>query len=133
MTSEDLTLQTNVGNTALCFAAASGVKKIAEVMVNKNRKLPSIRGSKGATPLCMAALLGHREMVWYLYSLTNEEDQNEKDRIELLVAVINAGLYDVALDLIQHHPTLVVARDGNGETALHVFVKLKYYAYNNYT
>ncbi|KAK3188907.1 hypothetical protein Dsin_028468 [Dipteronia sinensis] len=123
MTREDLTLQNNVGNTALCFAAASGVKKIAEVMVNKNRKLPSIRGSKGATPLCMAALLGHREMVWYLYSVTNEEDQNEKDRIELLVAVINAGLYDVALDLIQHHPTLAVARDGNGETALHVLAR----------
>ncbi|KAK1557774.1 hypothetical protein Q3G72_031683 [Acer saccharum] len=123
MTPEDLTLQNNVGNTALCFAAASGVKKIAEVMVIKNRKLPSIRGSKGATPLCMAALLGHREMVWYLYSVTNKEDQNEKDRIELLVAVINAGLYDVALDLIQHHPTLAVARDGNGETALHVLAR----------
>ncbi|KAH7569626.1 hypothetical protein JRO89_XS06G0219500 [Xanthoceras sorbifolium] len=93
MTSEDLTIQNNVGNTALCFAAASGVKKIAEVMVNKNEKLPSIRGSKGATPLCMAALLGHKEMVWYLYSVTKEEDQNEKDHIELLVAVINAGLY----------------------------------------
>ncbi|KAL5840747.1 hypothetical protein ACOSQ4_013355 [Xanthoceras sorbifolium] len=123
MTSEDLTIQNNVGNTALCFAAASGVKKIAEVMVNKNEKLPSIRGSKGATPLCMAALLGHKEMVWYLYSVTKEEDQNEKDHIELLVAVINAGLYDVALDLIQRHPTLAVARDGNGETALHVLAR----------
>ncbi|KAK9226940.1 hypothetical protein WN943_011988 [Citrus x changshan-huyou] len=93
MTPEDLALRNKVGNTALCFAAVSGVTKIAEVMVNKNRELPSIRGNKGATPLCMAALLGHKEMIWYLYSVTKEEDLKEEDRIELLVAVIDAGLY----------------------------------------
>ncbi|KAJ0018605.1 hypothetical protein Pint_12298 [Pistacia integerrima] len=93
MKAEDLALPNKVGNTALCFAAISGIKKIAEVMVNKNRRLPSIRGSKGATPLCMAALLGHREMVWYLYSVTEEEYLKEEDRVELLVAVINADLY----------------------------------------
>ncbi|ESR61923.1 hypothetical protein CICLE_v10014428mg [Citrus x clementina] len=123
MTPEDLALRNKVGNTALCFAAVSGVTKIAEVMVNKNRELPSIRGNKGATPLCMAALLGHKEMIWYLYSVTKEEDLKEEDRIELLVAVIDAGLYDVALDLIQHHPQLAMARDGNGETALHVLAR----------
>ncbi|KAJ4702482.1 Ankyrin repeat-containing protein [Melia azedarach] len=123
MTPDDLALRNKVGNTALCFAAASGITKIAEVMVNKNKELPSIRGSKGATPLCMAALLGHKEMVWYLYSVTKAEDLKEEDRIELLVAVINSGLYDVALDLIQKHPGLAVARDGNGETALHVLAR----------
>ncbi|XP_031247661.1 uncharacterized protein LOC116105371 [Pistacia vera] len=123
MKAEDLALPNKVGNTALCFAAISGIKKIAEVMVNKNRRLPSIRGSKGATPLCMAALLGHREMVWYLYSVTEEEYLKEEDRVELLVAVINADLYDVALDLIKHHPELAVARDGRRETALHVLAR----------
>lgn len=93
MAPDDLALQNKVGNTALCFAAASGIKNIAELMVNKNNMLPSIRGSQGATPLCMAALLGHNEMVWYLYSVTKEEDLKEEDRIELLVAVITAGLY----------------------------------------
>ncbi|KAJ0016447.1 hypothetical protein Pint_12320 [Pistacia integerrima] len=94
MRPKDLALPNKVGNIALCFATISGIKKIAEVMVNKNRRLPSIRGSKGATPLCMAALLGHREMVWYLYSVTEEEYLKEEDRVELLVAVINADLYD---------------------------------------
>lgn len=93
MTPDDLALQNKVGNTALCFAAASGIKKIAEVMVNKNNKLPSIRGSKGATALCMAALLGHKDMVWYLYTVTKEEDLTDKDRIELLVASITADLF----------------------------------------
>ncbi|XP_044509147.1 ankyrin repeat-containing protein NPR4-like [Mangifera indica] len=123
MTPEDLALQNKVGNTALCFAAISGIKKIAEVMVDKNKRLSLIRGSKGATPLCMAALLGHREMVWYLYSVTQQEYLNEEDRIELLVAVINAGIYDLALDLIKKHPELAVARDGKRETALHVLAR----------
>ncbi|KAF5733567.1 ankyrin repeat-containing protein [Tripterygium wilfordii] len=120
MTPDDLALQNKVGNTALCFAAASGVTKIAELMVSKNKMLPSIRGSKGATPLCMAALLGHKDMVWYLYSVTQKEDLTEYDRIQLLVAAISAELYDVALNLVQHHPELAFARDGNGETALHI-------------
>lgn len=93
MTPDDLAVRNKVGNTALCFAAASGVKKIAEVMVNKNKNLPSIRGGNGVTPLCMAALLGHQEMVSYLYSVTEDNDLTEEDRIELLVAAINTGIY----------------------------------------
>ncbi|KAL6997087.1 hypothetical protein U1Q18_007209 [Sarracenia purpurea var. burkii] len=54
--SEDLALQNKVGNTAPYFAAASGTAKIAEVMVNNNRKLSSIRGSEGALPLDIASL-----------------------------------------------------------------------------
>ncbi|KAL6992071.1 hypothetical protein U1Q18_010182 [Sarracenia purpurea var. burkii] len=123
MRPEDLALQNKVGNTALCFAAASGITKIAEVMVNKNRKLPSIRGSKGALPLYMASLLGHRDMVWYLYSVTEEEILTEEDRIGLLIATITANLFDVALDVIQKHPELATARDGNGDTALHVLAR----------
>ncbi|XP_052181109.1 ankyrin repeat-containing protein ITN1-like isoform X2 [Diospyros lotus] len=121
MRPEDLALQNKVGNTALCFAAASGVRKIAELMVEKNKELPSIRGSKGALPLYMAALLGHRDMVWYLYSVT--QVLTEKDLICLLIAAITANLFDVALDIIQQHPALATARDGNGDTALHVLAR----------
>ena len=92
MRPEDLALQNKVGNTALCFAAASGVRKIAELMVEKNKELPSIRGSKGALPLYMAALLGHRDMVWYLYSVT-QQVLTEKDLICLLIAAITANLF----------------------------------------
>ncbi|XP_057510231.1 uncharacterized protein LOC130792705 [Actinidia eriantha] len=92
MRPEDLAVQNKVGNTALCFAAASGIRKIAEVMVNKNKELPSIRGSKGALPVYMATLLGHKDMVRYLYSVTNEEVVAEEDRIGLLIAAITANL-----------------------------------------
>ncbi|XP_065854747.1 ankyrin repeat-containing protein ITN1-like [Euphorbia lathyris] len=120
MTPDDLALQNKVGNTALCFAAISGITEIAEVLVNKNKSLPLVRGSKGATPIYMAALLGRREMVWYLYSVTDDNDLSAEDRIGLLVAAITSNLLDIALELIQKHPELAIARDGNGETALHV-------------
>ncbi|KAJ0016439.1 hypothetical protein Pint_12328 [Pistacia integerrima] len=86
-------LQENkVGNTALCFAAfaaISGIKKIAEVMVNKNKMLSSIRGSKGATALFMAALLGHREMVWS----GEVEMRREWSEMEVARSDITGGLW----------------------------------------
>ncbi|XP_050232704.1 uncharacterized protein LOC126681251 isoform X2 [Mercurialis annua] len=120
MTPEDLALQNKVGNTALCFAAVSGITEIAKVLVNKNRHLPSIRGSQGASPLYMAALLGRRDMVWYLYSVTDDRHLSGEDRIGLLVAAITSNLFELALELLRNHPELAMARDGNGETALHV-------------
>ncbi|KAJ9168501.1 hypothetical protein P3X46_020016 [Hevea brasiliensis] len=120
MTPDDLALQNKVGNTALCFAAVSGITEIARVLVNKNKTLPLVRGSKGATPLYMAVLLGRRDMVWYLYSVTDDKDLSGEDRVGLLVAAITSNLFDMALKLIQNHPELALARDGNGETALHV-------------
>ncbi|CAN1810306.1 Ankyrin repeat-containing protein ITN1 [Linum perenne] len=120
MTPDDLSLQNKVGNTALCFAAVAGLTEIAKVLVNKNRHLPLIRGSKGATPLYMAVLLGKRDMVWYLYSVTNDNDLSGEDRIGLLVAAITSDLFDFALALLRNHPELGTARDANGESALHV-------------
>lgn len=93
MTPADLALRNKVGNTALCFAAVSGVTKIAEVMVNKNNRLPLIRGSEGATPLHMATLLGHREMVWYLYNKTDSNRLTDEDHHGLLIAAITSDLF----------------------------------------
>lgn len=89
----ELALQNKYENTALCFAAASGLTRIAKVMVMKNRFLPMVRGSKGVTPLHMAALLGHREMVWYLYSVTDHQYLSKEDYISLLIATINSNLF----------------------------------------
>ncbi|KAF8408607.1 hypothetical protein HHK36_004670 [Tetracentron sinense] len=123
MKTEDLALKNKYKNTALCFAAASGIVRIAEVMVRKNKHLPIIRGSSGVIPLYMAALLGHRDMVHYLYSVTRDENLTTDDRIGLLVATITTNLYDVALQILDHHPELATVRDGNGETALHVLAR----------
>ena len=59
MSYDALVLRNKVGNTALCFAAVSGVVENAKAMADKNGALPNIRGNQGMTPLYMAVLLGH--------------------------------------------------------------------------
>ncbi|CAI9090563.1 OLC1v1025365C2 [Oldenlandia corymbosa var. corymbosa] len=118
-----LAAQNKFGNTALCFAAASGITKIAQVMVAKNSNLPMIRGSKGVTPLHMAALLGQQDMVWYLLSVTDPKYLTKEDYVSLIIATISTDLYDVALLILQDKPGLAIERDPNGETALHVLAR----------
>ncbi|KAF5940520.1 hypothetical protein HYC85_021687 [Camellia sinensis] len=89
----DLELQNSNGNTALCFAAAAGTVRIAEVLINKNEHLPMIRGSQGMTPLYMAALLGHSDMVWYLYQKAKSEDLSDEDRIGILNTFVSTDFY----------------------------------------
>lgn len=54
MSPDDMTLRNKHGNTALCFAAASGVLKIAKLIVEKNKHLTLIRGFDNVTPLFIA-------------------------------------------------------------------------------
>ncbi|MBA0626998.1 hypothetical protein Godav_004560 [Gossypium davidsonii] len=142
MSVSDLERRDKSSNTALFVAAASGITRIAEVMVKKNKLLPGLRGNKGLTPLCIAAQKGHRDMVWYLYNVTAAEYLNQEDYIGLLIATITTDLFgmnyevksirsdqillfylDVALCLIQRNPELAILRDSNGETALHVLAR----------
>ncbi|RDX67198.1 Ankyrin repeat-containing protein ITN1, partial [Mucuna pruriens] len=123
MNTSGLEIQNKDNNTALCFAAASGVIKIAKLMVERNINLPGIRGSERVTPLYIATLLGHRDMVWYLYSVTNHEILNTEDYFSLLIAAISTDLYDFALHVLECRPQLATYHGLNGETALHVLAK----------
>ncbi|KAL9678484.1 hypothetical protein QQ045_016328 [Rhodiola kirilowii] len=98
MTPADIALPNKFGNTALCFAAASGVVDIAKEMVAKDDRLPLVRGNEGMTPLHMAALLGHRDMVLYLLPFTDKGNQlTSKDLMELFISLINTHLYALQL------------------------------------
>ncbi|XP_048131768.1 ankyrin repeat-containing protein NPR4-like [Rhodamnia argentea] len=118
-----LALRNKRNNTALCHAAASGVAKIAETMVNKNRDLPGMRGHKGMTPLYFAALFGHRDMVSYLFRVTDDEHLTEEDYVTVLLATINNDLFDLALTILWRKPELATLRDHNGMTALHILAQ----------
>ena len=93
MSNSDLELRNSSGNTAFCFAATSGVVEIAKVMVERNGELPNIRGSAGMTPLLMAVLMGHKDMVLYLLTVTHLAKLSKFDRIELLTSSIEAELF----------------------------------------
>ncbi|KAL2926548.1 Ankyrin repeat-containing protein ITN1 [Bienertia sinuspersici] len=120
---DSLALTNKIGNTALCFAAVSGVVEIAKVMVEKNKELPNIRGSQGMTPLYMAVLLGHRQMVWYLLEVTDGNQLTDEDHIGLLTSSINTDMFDVALHILSKNHKLAYLRDAKKETALHALAR----------
>ncbi|KAJ0016961.1 hypothetical protein Pint_12269 [Pistacia integerrima] len=125
MNKEALAVKNNAGNTGFFLAAASKRVEIVKAMVKKNEDIINIRGDNGMLPLHKAALIGDKETVEYLYKATRDEIlDHDNDRIELLISLINRGLYDIALDLVQRHPELATARDKNEETALHSLARM---------
>ncbi|KAI3781499.1 hypothetical protein L2E82_11515 [Cichorium intybus] len=114
MTKEDLELQNNSSNTALCLAAAAGNVEMVKIMVEKNKKLLSIPGSQSMMPLYMAALFGQRDMVKYLYDNSQklgDDGWTAQNRGWLLLKCVEAELFDMALKIVQERPEL--ASNGN--------------------
>uniref|UniRef100_A0A7N2MW85 Uncharacterized protein n=1 Tax=Quercus lobata TaxID=97700 RepID=A0A7N2MW85_QUELO len=109
LTPEDLEGKDINGYTALCFAAQLGIVVIAKEMVKKSANLPLIRSSEGRTPLHIAALLGRRDMVSYLFSVTPLKDLTPDERMEILVATITYDMYDIALKILDKDETLETA------------------------
>ncbi|XP_030944693.1 uncharacterized protein LOC115969228 [Quercus lobata] len=95
MSSEDLSVENIAGNMALSYAAATGNVNISKAMLEKNRDLPNL--GSGVKPLYMAALLGHSQMVQFLYSETNKMvcqwDENEQAELFITCTCVRGGLY----------------------------------------
>ncbi|XP_074351049.1 uncharacterized protein LOC141690247 isoform X2 [Apium graveolens] len=95
MKPEDLELQNKNFNTVLCLAAAAGTVKIAEILVAKNSSV-QMKREKNMLPVLVAAWFGQKNMVSFLYSLTDNmtcSDHTDMDRENLLHACISANLY----------------------------------------
>nr|XP_023903616.1 ankyrin repeat-containing protein ITN1-like [Quercus suber] len=94
---------------------------IAEEMVEKKEKPTLIRREKRMkyTPLYIAALLGRREMVSFLFGVTPFKDLSRGERIELLVATISYDFYDIALKIMKKDELLATTKDINNKTALY--------------
>ncbi|KAH9624738.1 hypothetical protein KSS87_009006 [Heliosperma pusillum] len=123
MSAVDLEFANTLGNTAFCYAVTTGIVEMAGVMVDRNTRLPNISGSNAMSPLQMAILLGHKDMVWYLLDLLVHDKFADADHIELLTSSIESDLYDVALHFLQKDKTLAVRRDAKQETALHTLAR----------
>ncbi|CAI9272250.1 unnamed protein product [Lactuca saligna] len=109
MEKEDLELKNNSSNTALCLAAAVGNVKMVELMVKKCRALVAITGSGGMTPLYMAALFGHSEVVKYLYKNSQklrDDYWTPQNRGWLLQKCVENDMFDIALDIVREHEEL---------------------------
>ncbi|KAG6573216.1 Ankyrin repeat-containing protein ITN1, partial [Cucurbita argyrosperma subsp. sororia] len=111
------------GYTALAFAAASGVVRMAKVMVDKNSHLPDLHDLYIPTPVLMAVAYERKDMASFLFSNTNFEALLPSEQIKLLIATISSDYYDMALEILKKKPELARERLQNGDTALHVLAR----------
>ncbi|CAA2994280.1 ankyrin repeat-containing ITN1-like [Olea europaea subsp. europaea] len=106
-----LTQKDNSGNTALHAAAQLGNVKIAELLVNKNRELRGFFNNDGLLPIQVAANRGHKGMTSYLLDIclkTNYSNLHEDEAAgSVLLSLVKAKFYDLALKLLQKNPELV--------------------------
>ncbi|GLT33968.1 hypothetical protein SLA2020_085180 [Shorea laevis] len=61
------------GHTALTLVATTGRTHMARCIVKKSSKLLAIKNDQGFIPVSAACAVGHKEMTYYLYSVTPPE------------------------------------------------------------
>ncbi|XP_035845845.1 uncharacterized protein LOC110939068 [Helianthus annuus] len=113
MEKKDLELQNRSYNTALNLAAMAGNEKAARIMVEKHPTLMDIPGKRGEMPLYMAALYGKPAMVRYLYGISNKmsgDFWSHESRGWVLQRCVEAGIFDVALKIVNDRPELILKR-----------------------
>ncbi|XP_070672634.1 uncharacterized protein [Malus domestica] len=132
MEREDLEIPDNVGLTALHYVIDRTPENVelAECMVGKNKTLlsislppektiPLLAGK--TTPLIQAHYIrseGGEKMARCLYSLTPHETLNDSECAMLVIRGLMLKRFDIAWDLIQRRPELVIAKDFYGRTPL---------------
>ncbi|RZB90724.1 Ankyrin repeat-containing protein isoform B [Glycine soja] len=107
-----ISLQDYRGNTAFCFAVASGNMEIVELLKGRDPHLPTRRGGSDYIPIQFAAMQGNCDMTRYLYDISKEAFE-DTDKIMLFFTFIKTGNYHEWVEL-------AYARDDNNETALHL-------------
>ncbi|CAM8909169.1 unnamed protein product [Rhodiola kirilowii] len=114
-------------NNALHYAAKAGNLKAAMVLVKHDQTLTLVYNLALQTPLHIAAACGRRETFEYLLTMTEMAQAAQPNNwsspftemmgLKLLVSVIEAEFYDLALKLLKKYPTLATG-EVNGNSAL---------------
>ncbi|KAI7752592.1 hypothetical protein M8C21_018614 [Ambrosia artemisiifolia] len=113
------------------------VKKLVESIVavgpkdEQNSDMTRVPNPYGNTPLKLAAWHGNKETLIYLLKVTrdllpDEEGVSPYSGVaggDLITLTIMAGFYDVALDIINMHPNIVLEYDRNNQSALQILAQ----------
>ncbi|GKV49456.1 hypothetical protein SLEP1_g56206 [Rubroshorea leprosula] len=84
------------GHTALTLVATTGITHLARCLVGRNRSLLRIGNDQGHIPVTAACAVGHKEMTYYLYSVTPPEvflPQNGRHGSDLMWAGIDNKIF----------------------------------------
>ncbi|KAL3820307.1 hypothetical protein ACJIZ3_006212 [Penstemon smallii] len=119
---ELLEVQDTSGYNPLHYAAATGNTKAARILVEKQPDLVYRASKDGRYPVHMAAI-GHRDTLKYLINHTSADAMPNPysggSGVRLLITVITAGIFDVALTLTRKYPDLSRLRLSDGRSALY--------------
>ncbi|KAL9448547.1 hypothetical protein AB3S75_015937 [Citrus x aurantiifolia] len=95
------------GHTALYQCAVKGNLRALKVLVKYNPDLTTIRSKGNNLPVHKAAYEGHKDTFRYLLEETHDVGiYSGNDGANMLSCLIDANLYDVALDLLKLHPKI---------------------------
>ncbi|XP_076889134.1 uncharacterized protein LOC143539815 [Bidens hawaiensis] len=119
------------GNNPLHYAAKVGNTAAARLLVEQNSDMTRVPNPYHNTPLKLAAWHGHKETLKYLLEVTRdllpgEEGVSPYTGVaggDLITLTIMAGFYDVALEIIDLHPNILLESDRNGKTALQILAQ----------
>ncbi|KAL5842951.1 hypothetical protein ACOSQ3_013554 [Xanthoceras sorbifolium] len=110
MTPEQVAVVDVNGNTALHYAAFTGVVNVAKALLRKNPNLTEVQGSQGFIPLLSAVVHGAakgKEMASFLATQTKNPFL-EATSTHLLLELTHAGFHDITLDLLRIFPKMAM-------------------------
>ncbi|PQP92523.1 uncharacterized protein Pyn_19046 [Prunus yedoensis var. nudiflora] len=123
MTEKDLEITDGYGVSTFGCALYTGTIQMVRCLVEKNKQIVSKRLTSAKdmnmTPVLVAYKAGNWTMARYLYSVTPVESLIQEingccDGAELISRSFLTHEFDIAWDLIQHHPDLAITKDNSG-------------------
>ncbi|KAL8464310.1 hypothetical protein ACS0TY_034001 [Phlomoides rotata] len=101
------------------LTAMKGNTEAAKMLVGRRPNLVYKRSREGLLPIHFAVESGHREtLAYFILNTPNHDDDDDyidvysgQSGLKLLLYTIDAGLYDVAMDLAKKYPYLAILRD----------------------
>eukprot|EP00261_Vitis_vinifera_P038355 XP_019079598.1 PREDICTED: protein ACCELERATED CELL DEATH 6-like [Vitis vinifera] len=117
--------ENNGGHTPLDLAALNGFKEIARCMIKKNTELTSILDNEGILPVVRACNRGKKGVIRLLYNYTPPKELGPKkgegkNGARLLGYCIATKFLDLALDILEKHPSLAVTLNEDGISPLYI-------------
>ncbi|KAK4391869.1 hypothetical protein Sango_1964700 [Sesamum angolense] len=131
MPDDSLGVKDVIEDTALSVAAAVGNIAAATILVERMPDLLYVPNFVGNFPVQIAALYAQRDMLKYLISVTKDDfGQNPyagSAGLILLIHVIDAEFFDIAIELVEKYPDLARLKLPDGTSALTKIYKEVYF------
>ncbi|XP_051120807.1 uncharacterized protein LOC127244363 [Andrographis paniculata] len=125
VSSADLEIENELGNTPLHQAATLGNVKMCECIAKKNRDVIGKLNGDNETPFFLAVLHGKKGAFLCLHSLCKKEDayrycRRKNDGYTILHAAITGEYFEIAFEIINHYDYLIDSLNVEGFSPLHL-------------